>query len=159
GNRFNQALHEIEGHFAAYRISDALMATYKLVWDDFCAWYLELAKPAYQQPIAREVFETAKTFFESVLRLIHPFMPFISEELWHDELFGTRADGDCCIVAEYPQAGGYDEQQLADFVAVQQVISEIRNLRNTKQLSPKTALPLAIHATPDINFAPCADSI
>ncbi|PPL00228.1 valine--tRNA ligase [Parapedobacter indicus] len=159
GNRFNQALHEIEGHFAAYRISDALMATYKLVWDDFCAWYLELAKPAYQQPIARETFETAKTFFASVLRLIHPFMPFISEELWHDELFGVRAEGDCCIVAEYPQAGEYDEKLLTDFVALQQVISEIRNLRNTKQLSPKTALPLAIHATSDIDFARYAESI
>src|SRR5690606_10965674 len=108
------------------------------------------AKPAYQQPIARETFETAKTFFASVLRLIHPFMPFISEELWHDELFGVRAEGDYCIVAEYPQAGEYDEKLLTDFVALQQVISEIRNLRNTKQLSPKTALPLAIHATSDI---------
>ena len=158
-NRFNQALHEIESHFAAYRISDALMATYKLVWDDFCAWYLELAKPGYQQPIARETFETTKTFFAAVLRLIHPFMPFISEELWHDELFGVRAEGDCCIVAEYPQAGEYDEPLLVDFAAVQQVISEIRNLRNTKQLSPKTALPLTIHATSEIDFARYAESI
>src|SRR5690606_242387 len=104
-------------------------------------------------------FETTKTFFTSVLRLIHPFMPFISEELWHDELYGPRAKGDCCIVAEYPQAGEYDEKLLTDFVALQQVISEIRNLRNTKQLSPKTALPLAIHATSDIDFARYAQSI
>jgi len=159
GYRFNQALTEIEDHFAAYRISDALMATYKLIWDDFCAWYLELAKPAYQQPIAREAFEATKGFFESVLKLVHPFMPFISEELWHDELFGVRAEHDCCIVAEYPRSGAFDEKLLADFAAVQQVVSEIRNLRNTKQLSPKTALPLAIHATSGIDFSRYSESI
>ncbi len=159
GNRFNQALHEIEGHFAAYRISDALMATYKLIWDDFCAWYLELVKPAYQQPIAREAFEATNAFFASVLKLVHPFMPFISEELWHDELFGTRAEADCCIVAEYPQAGEYNEKLLVDFAALQQVVSEIRNLRNTKQLSPKVTLPLVIHATSGIDFERYTESI
>src|SRR5690606_35010714 len=143
GHRFNQALTEIETHFDSYRISDALMATYKLVWDDFCSWYLELAKPAYQQPIAREAFEATVGFFGSVLKLIHPFMPFISEELWHDDLFGNREAGDCCIVAEYPRSGPYDGKVLADFTVIQQVVSEIRNLRNAKQLSPKTTLPLA----------------
>lgn len=158
-HRFNQALQEIEDHFTTYRISDALMATYKLIWDDFCAWYLELVKPAYQQPIAREAFEATKDFFASVLKLVHPFMPFISEELWHDELFGTREERDCCIVAEYPTGGDFDEKLLTDFMALQQVVSEIRNLRNTKQLSPKTALPLAIHATSTIDFARYAESI
>ena len=159
GHRFNQAVAEIDVHFATYRISDALMATYKLVWDDFCSWYLELIKPAYQQPIAKEALEAAKGFFESVLKLIHPFMPFISEELWHDELFGNRGERDCCIVAEYPKGGAYDEKELADFAAVQQVVSEIRNLRNAKQLSPKTALPLAVNATSGIDFARYADGI
>ncbi len=153
GHRFNQALAEIEGHFASYRISDALMATYKLVWDDFCSWYLELAKPAYQQPIAREAFDATVRAFESVLKLIHPFMPFISEELWHDELFGQREAGDCCIVAAYPEGDSYDSKVLADFAVIQQAVSEIRNLRNAKQLSPKTTLPLAIHATSDVDYA------
>ncbi len=152
GHRFNQALAEIEGHFASYRISDALMTTYKLVWDDFCSWYLELAKPAYQQPIAREAFDATVGFFESVLKLIHPFMPFISEELWHDELFGERDAHDCCIVAPYPESDGYDSNVLTDFAVVQQVVSEIRNLRNAKQLSPKTTLPLAINATSDVDY-------
>jgi len=158
-NRFNQAVAEIDGHFAAYRISDALMSTYKLVWDDFCSWYLELVKPAYQQPIAREAFEATKGFFESVLKLIHPFMPFISEELWHDELFGTRSERDCCIVADYPTASSADERALREFAAFQQVVSEIRNVRNAKQISPKTALPLAIHATSEIDFARYAGCI
>ena len=159
GHRFNQAVAEIDDHFAGYRISDALMTTYKLVWDDFCAWYLELAKPAYQQPISRESFEATKAFFESVLRLIHPFMPFISEELWHDELFGGRDQSDCCIVAEYPEGGTYNARVLADFTVLQHVVSEIRNLRNAKQLSPKTALPLAINASSGVDFARYAESI
>src|SRR5690606_21189743 len=93
------------------------------------------------------------------LKLVHPFMPFISEELWHDELFGPRAEDDCCIVAEYPRGGEFDEQLLTAFSAFQQAVSEIRNLRNTKQLSPKTALPLTIHVTSDINFAQYTESI
>lgn len=159
GHRFNQALREIDDHFNNYRVSDALMTTYKLIWDDFCAWYLELVKPAYQQPISREAFESTKEFFGWVLKLVHPFMPFISEELWHDELFGPRAEDDCCIVAEYPRGGEFDEQLLTAFSAFQQAVSEIRNLRNTKQLSPKTALPLTIHVTSDINFAQYTESI
>ncbi|SKB54761.1 valyl-tRNA synthetase [Parapedobacter luteus] len=158
-HRFNQAVAEIEGHFSNYRISDALMATYKLIWDDFCSWYLELVKPAYQQPIAAEAFEATKGFFESVLKLIHPFMPFISEELWHDELFGVRGELDCCIIADYPKTGAFDEQALGDFTVLQQVVSEIRNLRNAKQISPKTPLPLAIHASSGIDFNRYAESI
>jgi len=152
GHRFNQALAEIEGYFEQYRISDALMATYKLVWDDFCSWYLELVKPAYQQPIAASVLAHTKSYFESVLKLVHPFMPFITEELWHDELFGQRDERDCCIVAPYPVAEAFDEAQLRAFSSLQQVVTEIRNVRNVKQLSPKTALPLAIQAHSGIDY-------
>lgn len=152
GHRFNQALAEIEGYFEQYRISDALMATYKLVWDDFCSWYLELVKPAYQQPIAASALAHTKSYFESVLKLVHPFMPFITEELWHDELFGQRDERDCCIVAPYPVAEAFDEAQLRAFSSLQQVVTEIRNVRNVKQLSPKTALPLAIQAHSGIDY-------
>ncbi|SUJ04513.1 Valine--tRNA ligase [Sphingobacterium spiritivorum] len=157
-SRFNQALVEIEDHFASYRLSDALMATYKLIWDDFCAWYLELIKPAYGSPIPAETFETAKGFFQRVLTLAHPFMPFLTEELWHDELFGTRQAKDCCIVAEYPKTAAFDETLIKEFNTVKQVISEVRNVRNTKQISPKVALPLAINAN-DIDFRKYQDSI
>lgn len=156
--RFNQTLVEIEEHFANYRLSDALMATYKLIWDDFCSWYLELVKPAYQAPIEKETFETVKGLFQKVLKLAHPFMPFITEELWHDEIFGERDEKDCIIVAEFPKSQGFDENIIKEFSIVQQIISEVRNIRNSKGLSPKIALPLAINAT-NIDYSIYQDSI
>ena len=157
-SKFNATLIEIEDHFNHYRLSDALMSTYKLVWDDFCAWYLELVKPAYQAPIEMETFEVVKGFFKRILTLVHPFMPFLSEELWHDELFGERDVKDCIIVAEYPKGGNIDQKIIKEFTFVQQIISEVRNIRNTKQISPKIALPLAINAT-EIDFTNYQESI
>ncbi|GAA4781648.1 valine--tRNA ligase [Olivibacter ginsenosidimutans] len=152
-SRFNQAIALLDEHFAAYRLSDALMVIYKLIWDDFCSWYLELVKPAYQQPIARQVFIASTNFFEQLLALIHPFMPFLSEELWHDDLFGSRSEMDCCIVANYPKGGEVNAKLLADFETIQQVVSEVRNVRNTKQISPKESLPLAIKANEGIDYS------
>ncbi len=157
-NRFNQAVAEIDEHFANYRLSDALMTTYKLIWDDFCAWYLELVKPAYQTPIESETLETVKSLFKKILTLVHPFMPFLTEELWHDELFGERDEKDCIIVANYPKVESFDEQIIKEFAAVQQIISEVRNIRNAKGMSPKTALPLAINAS-GIDFTKYQESI
>jgi len=134
------------------------MSTYKLIWDDFCAWYLELVKPAYQAPIETETFEVVKGFFKRILTLVHPFMPLLSEELWHDELFGQRDVKDCIIVAEYPTVGDIDQKIIKEFTFVQQIISEVRNIRNTKQISPKIALPLAINAT-EIDFTNYQESI
>ena len=129
------------------------MATYKLVWDDFCAWYLEMVKPAYQQPIDKKTFEASINFFEKILALLHPFMPFITEELWHDELFGERSELDCCVVANYPRSAKVDEQLLKDVEAIKQTVSEVRNIRNSKQISPKEALPLAVKINSDIVYA------
>lgn len=157
-SRFNQALVEIDEHFANYRLSDALMATYKLIWDDFCAWYLELVKPAYQTAIEAETLETVKGLFQKVLTLAHPFMPFLTEELWHDELFGQREEKDCIIVASFPKAAAYDEKIIKEFATVQQIISEVRNIRNSKGISPKVGLPLAINAV-DMNYDRYQDSI
>src|SRR5690606_3399888 len=142
-NRFNQAVAGIHEHLANYRLSDALMATYKLTRHDLRAWHLELIKPAYQPPLEKETLELAQALCQKVLTLAHPFMPFLTEELWHDELFGTRSSKDCVIVAEYPAVQAYDEQIIKEFSIVQQVISEVRNVRNTKGMSPKTPLPLA----------------
>lgn len=157
-NRFNQAVAEIDEHFANYRLSDALMATYKLIWDDFCAWYLELVKPAYQQPIEAETLETVKAFFQKVLALAHPFMPFLTEELYHDEIFGARDAKDCIIVAEYPKVEAFDEKITKEFATVQEIISEVRAIRNSKGISPKVELPLAISNT-DVDFAKYQESI
>lgn len=151
-NRFNEALAQIDENFIQYRLSEALMEVYKLVWDDFCAWYLEMIKPAYLQPLDRATLDATIGFFERILKLLHPFMPFISEELWHDELFGGRTEKDCCIVAAYPVARSFDEQLLKDFTAVKQVVSEIRNLRNSKSISPKDPLELNFKVSSDIKF-------
>lgn len=158
-SRFAEALQEIESNFETYRISDALMTTYKLVWDDFCAWYLEMIKPAYQHPIDPESYSQTLNFFSDVLKLLHPFMPFLTEELWHDELFGERAPLDCCVVAPYPVAGQTNTSILDGFEAFKKVVSEVRNIRNTKQISPKTALEMSINATSGMDFEPYFDSL
>jgi valyl-tRNA synthetase len=151
-SRFNQALTEIEDDFSQYRLSEALMATYKLVWDDFCAWYLEMIKPVYLQPIDSETFDFTVGFFENILKILHPFMPFISEELWHDELFGERAEYDCCIVAQLPTNGQINAQLLAEVEMVKQIITQIRNIRNNKQISPREKLSLSVKANSSVNY-------
>ncbi|WP_428329008.1 valine--tRNA ligase [Mucilaginibacter sp.] len=151
-SRFNQALTEIEDNFAQYRLSEALMATYKLVWDDFCAWYLEMIKPVYLQPIDRETYERTVAFFENILKILHPFMPFITEELWHDELFGERSAMDCCIVAQLPVYGQINTRLLADVEMVKQIITQIRNIRNSKQISPKEKLALSVKANSTVAY-------
>jgi valyl-tRNA synthetase len=151
-NRFNEALVEIEENFKVYRLSEALMTTYKLVWDDFCAWYLEMVKPAYQQPIDGESLEATLGFFERILKLLHPFMPFITEEIWHDELFGEKGELDCIIVASYPAAEGSDATVLKEVEALKDVVAGIRNIRNTKQISPKEALALQIRSNGGLDY-------
>jgi valyl-tRNA synthetase len=150
--RYNEALVQIEYNFAQYRLSEALMDSYKLVWDDFCAWYLEMVKPAYQQPIDAATYKATIDFFERIIKLLHPFMPFITEELWHDEVFGERAAHDCVIVAQLPDAAVFDAELLKEIEVIKQVISEIRNIRNTKQISPKEALTLSVKVGSGISF-------
>ncbi len=152
-SRFNQALTEIESYFAQYRLSDALISTYKLVWDDFCAWYLEMIKPAYEHPIDRETYDKTVVFFENVLKLLHPFMPFITEELWHDEeVFGKRSGADCCIVAKMPEIGQIDTQLLSETELVKEIVTKIRDIRQSKQISPKETLNLSVKANSGIDY-------
>lgn len=151
-SRFNAVLSEIEGHFNQYRLSEALMSIYKLVWDDFCSWYLEMIKPSYQQPVDQRTYVATTSFFDSILRLLHPFMPFLTEEIYHDELFGVREEMDCCIVASFPASGNVDLSLLKEVEVVKSIISEVRNIRNTAQISPKEALPLAIKSNADIRY-------
>lgn len=151
-NRFNEALAAIEGDFKQYRLSEALTSIYKLVWDDFCAWYLEMVKPAYLAPVDAQTKSTTIAYFEKILRLLHPFMPFITEELYHGELFGYREAKDCCIVAQFPAVGNVDVDLLKEAEAVKGLVSEIRNVRAKRQLSPKEALPLAVKNNSGIAF-------
>lgn len=156
-SRFNQALVQIEDTFGQFRLSEALMTTYKLVWDDFCAWYLEMVKPVYQpgvekQAIDKETYEATVGFFEDILKILHAFMPFITEELWHDEIFGDRSTMDCCIVAQLPVNGEMDTRLLTEIEAIKQLVTEVRNVRNAKQISPKEKLPLSIKANSTVDY-------
>jgi valyl-tRNA synthetase len=151
-SRFNQGLQEIEDAFAQYRLSEALMATYKLVWDDFCAWYLEMIKPSYQQPIDRETYNQTVNFFENILKILHPFMPFITEELWHDDLFAERSAEDCCIVAQLPTIGEINSRLLSDVELVKQIIAQVRNIRQNKQISPKETLQLLVKSNSGVDY-------
>jgi len=140
--KLNSELEIINDHYSKYRISDALMATYKLVWDDFCAWYLEMIKPEFGSPIDRMTYDGTIVYFEKLLKILHPFMPFITEEIWH--LINERKQKDCILVADWPKAGAIDQSLLENFPVVAEIITAIRNVRQEKGISPKTELSLAI---------------
>ncbi|RLD81855.1 MAG: valine--tRNA ligase [Bacteroidetes bacterium] len=142
GHRFNQALSTIDDHFSKYRISDALMAIYKLVWDDFCSWYLEMIKPGYQQDIDANTLKSTIGFFEELMRISHPFMPFISEEIWH--LLAEREDDNCLMIAEMPVPKKVDEAILKEFDYVREVIMGIRKVRMEKNIANKDEIRLLI---------------
>lgn len=141
-NRFQQALAELEEHFEKFRISDALMTVYKLIWDDFCSWYLEMIKPAYQQPIDKTTYEATIRLFEDLMKVLHPFMPFLTEELWH--AIRERDEKDCIIVAQWPEKKAFDTELLEQAGWVFEAVSQCRNTRSSKGLSPKEALELLI---------------
>jgi valyl-tRNA synthetase len=140
--KFNSVLAELEDHFSKYRISDALMTVYKLVWDDFCSWYLEMVKPGFEQPIGERTYKSTIAFLEDLLKVLHPFMPFITEEIWHE--INERTGGDCIIVSQWPAHKSFDQKVLVESEKIFEVIAAIRNTRNAKQLSPKTTLNLNI---------------
>lgn len=155
-SRFNQALGDIEGNFDQYRISEALMATYKLVWDDFCAWYLEMIKPGFVDgqalPIDSETYHRTIGFFENILKLLHPFMPFITEELWHDEMFGNRSEYDCCIVAQLPIYGKINTQLLAGVELVKQLVGQLRNIRQKNNIKDKEKIDVSVKENPSVPY-------
>lgn len=140
--RFNQVLEEIEDHFSKYRISEALMAIYKLVWDDFCSWLLEIVKPAYQQPIDKKSYIAIITIFENNLKLLHPFMPFLSEEIW--QRISDRKPSEALVISSWPEIESYDPEQIKAFDLATEVISGIRNIRKEKNIPLKETLELSV---------------
>ncbi|MFM7682010.1 MAG: valine--tRNA ligase [Bacteroidota bacterium] len=141
-NRFQTVLAEINDLFDKFRISEALMAIYKLVWDDFCSWYLEMIKPGYEQPIDSNTLETTKDFFENLLKLMHPFTPFVAEELWHQ--LRTRQEGDDIIIAKWPEVQTANSQILAKFTRAEEIITNIRNVRKNNNIANKVKLELFV---------------
>lgn len=138
--KFQQTLVDIEDNFEKYRISDSLMAIYKLVWDDFCNWFLEMIKPAYQQPIDSVTFAKAIEMLENNLKLLHPFMPFLTEEIWH--LIAERTPEEALIVSTWPETKSFDANLIADFENSIEVISGIRTIRKDKNIPFKDAIEL-----------------
>ncbi|MEO6282680.1 MAG: valine--tRNA ligase [Dyadobacter sp.] len=143
-SKLNETITEVQDHFTKFRISDALNSVYKLIWDDFCAQYLEMIKPGFEQPIDLETYDSTLDFFDRLMRLLHPFMPFISEEIWQNII--QREEKDSICIANFPQAKDVDQSLLNDFEVLFELVSSIRNLRNAKNISPKIELPLAIRS-------------
>ncbi|MBQ0908237.1 valine--tRNA ligase [Flavobacterium sp. F-328] len=140
--KLQQTLAEIEDNFEKYRISDALMAIYKLVWDDFCSWFLEMIKPGYQQPIDSKTFAKAIEMLENNLKLLHPFMPFLTEEIW--QFIAERTPNEALIVATWPEMKPFNASLIADFDATIEVISGIRTIRKDKNIPFKDTIELKI---------------
>jgi valyl-tRNA synthetase len=137
-NVINRAIEQCDDDFEKYRISEALMNLYKLFWDEFSSWYLETVKPAYGQPIDATTYNATLDIFEKMLALLHPFMPFITEELWQH--LRNRADGESIMVSRMPESNGFDEKLLDNFERVKGIIAGIRNIRQEKNISPKHQL-------------------
>lgn len=138
--RSMQVLAELEESFDKYRMSEALMTTYKFIWDDFCSLYLEAIKPAYGDTMSKETYDQAIVFFERLCIMIHPFMPFISEEIWH--LLKDRQEGESICISSWPELKEYDEKLISDFVQADAIVNGIRNIRATKNIPKKDLLDL-----------------
>lgn len=140
---WNARLKEIESDFDQYRLSEALMEVYKLIWDEFCSWFLELIKPAYQQPIDCQTYKETVSIFEDLMKLLHPFMPFLTEEIWH-LLDPNRSHKDSIMVAPMPKSQPTEEKVLQDFNLVKEIIVSVRQVRNEKNIPPKELLKLFV---------------
>jgi valyl-tRNA synthetase len=139
-NKFNAVLVELESNFKEYRLSEALTTLYSFVWNDFCSWYLEMIKPPYQKGISESARNQAKAFYEKICIVLHPFMPFITEEIWH--ILKERADGEDCIISTYPTAGTSDKENIAIVEQAKDIISNIRDVRAKNGLSKIEPLDL-----------------
>ncbi len=141
-SKFQHVFHSIEKSFDQFRISEALLRIYKLIWDDFSSWYLEMVKPEYGQPIDAKTSEATIALFEDNIKVLHPFMPFITEEIW--QYFDTRSKEEALIISDYPVQGKFDQQLLSDFEITREIVSAIRNIRKEKNISFKEKLELFV---------------
>ena len=140
--QLDKTIAEVDDSFEKYRLSEALMAVYKLFWDEFSSWYLEMVKPGYQQPVDKATYEATLGFFDALLRLLHPFMPFITEELW--QALETRKEGESLMVAQMPAVAPVDEDFLNNFEIVKEIIGGVRTVRLQKNIPNKEPLSLQV---------------
>lgn len=152
-HNLNSEIEYINDLYDKFRLSDALMAVYKLFWDEFSAWYLELVKPVYQKPIDKTTYEQTLEFFDIMVKLLHPFMPFITEELW--QLMDDRKDGESLMVEKMPEAEEYNEDVIEAFERVKEIISGVRNVRNENNIAQKENLILLAKGEYDREYNAC----
>lgn len=155
-SQLSASINELNDLYSKYRMSEALQVTQKLVKDDFCGWYLEMIKPEFEDgkslPIDRTTYNITIELFESILKLTHPIMPFISEEIWH--LLKDRAENEFIMLASWPVAGKVDNEAMEKFKSTEAVVVEIRNFKNSKGLSPKETLQLFVCGSTSGIFLP-----
>ena len=144
GNQMNKTIAEINDQFSKFRISDALHLIYKLIWDDFCAWYLEAIKPNYGERISQEVYDKTIAYFEELMRLLHPFMPFLTEELY--QAISERSTEEALVIAQQKKAELFSEENIKAFETAKELISGVRNYRQSKGISPREAVELFTNA-------------
>ena len=151
-SKLNSTVETVEDHYSKFRISDALMSIYKLFWDDYCSWYLELVKPAYGQAIDKATLDATLGFFEALLKMIPPVMPFITEELWHD--MAEQAEKETIMFARTPAAGPWDEGTINDFELAEEAVNALRGIRQQKNISPKEALEVKFKGAFPVRMLP-----
>ncbi len=140
--KFQETLLTIEDHYSKYRISDALMETYKLIWNDFCSWFLEMIKPEYQKPIDKTTYQAAITILENNLKVLHPFMPFLTEDIW--QYISERTPEEALIVSKWPAFKEFDKNLISEFDFASEVVSGIRNIRKEKNISFKDSIQFSV---------------
>ena len=141
-SKLGETATEIKDLFSKYRLSEALMAVYRLFWDEFSSWYLEMVKPAYEKPIDRATYDATLGYFDSLLRLLHPFMPFITEELWQH--LAERKDGESIMYASVSSVGDADPVTLGEMEAAKEIVNGVRGVRASKNISPREPLELRV---------------
>ena len=155
-NKLNEVLSLMDKQYDDFRLSEALMSIYRLFWDDFSSWYLETIKPAYLQPIDKKTYDQTLVFFEKLMKILHPFMPFITEEIW--QLIAERNEGESIMISEMPKSENFDQQQIDEFEDVKNTISEIRRIRKEKNIAFKESLEVFVKTT-NGNYCSKYDSV
>jgi len=155
-NKQNEVLSLMDKQYDDFRLSEALMSIYRLFWDDFSSWYLETIKPAYLQPIDKKTYDQTLVFFEKLMKILHPFMPFITEEIW--QLIAERNEGESIMISEMPKSENFDQQQIDEFEDVKNTISEIRRIRKEKNIAFKESLEVFVKTT-NGNYCSKYDSV
>lgn len=155
-SKLNESMRSLDEHYDRFRLSEALMIVYKLFWDEFSSWYLEMVKPAYQKPVDKATLENTIGFFETMSLLLHPFMPFITEEIW--QLIKERKAGESIMMTKMPEPGTVDEALINRFDLVKEIIGSVRTIRNDKNIAMKEVLELD-YIDPEGNYNPFFNEI